>query len=170
MVPGTPEQAPQSRRGPLAVVLGLAALVAVGLAGWMAVGGESAQTRTLVAKEGLVRVPVAEIEDGRAHFFSYAVDGAEVDFFLLKSGDGVIRAAFDSCDVCYRERKGYRQEGEMMVCNNCDQQFRSDRINEVKGGCNPAPLNRSVVGDEVVIAAADWPQAPGIFRARRTSR
>ena len=30
-----------------------------------------------------------------------------------------------------------------MVCNNCGQKFSSDLINEIKGGCNPAPLERT---------------------------
>jgi uncharacterized membrane protein len=66
----------------------------------------------------------------------------------------VIRAAFDTCDVCYPEKKGYRQEGDFMVCNNCDQKFRTDLINVVKGGCNPAPLQRELQGDQVVIRLA----------------
>jgi uncharacterized membrane protein len=42
-----------------------------------------------------------------------------------------------------------------MVCNNCGQQFPSVRINEVKGGCNPSPLARSVQGDKLVFKVAD---------------
>jgi uncharacterized membrane protein len=33
--------------------------------------------------------------------------------------------------------------------------FASAKINEVKGGCNPAPLTRTIEGDKVVIAMAD---------------
>ena len=78
-----------------------------------------------------------------------------VYFFVLKSSDGVIRAAFDSCDVCFRERKGYRQEGDLMICNNCGQAVPSVRINIEKGGCNPAPLERSTVGSNVVLKVPD---------------
>ena len=67
----------------------------------------------------------------------------------------MVRAAFDACDVCYAAKKGYRQEGNFMVCNNCGQKFISTRINEVRGGCNPAPLERKIVGDKLVIATAD---------------
>jgi len=78
-----------------------------------------------------------------------------VDFFVLKSSDGIIRAAIDSCDVCYRSGLGYYQEGDYMVCKNCGQKFASAKINEIKGGCNPAPLNRTVVGDKLVINMSD---------------
>ncbi len=109
-------------------------------------------------------IPLAEVNDGKAHFYRYVKEGDQVDFFLLKSTDGMLRAAFDTCDVCFREKKGYRQEGDFMVCNNCNQQFRSDLINEIKGGCNPAPLNRSLAGDKVVIAEADLAGGGFYFR------
>jgi uncharacterized membrane protein len=73
----------------------------------------------------------------------------------VKSIDGIVRAAFDACDVCYKSKKGYRQEGDNMVCNNCNQKFRTDQVNEVKGGCNPAPLNRRIEGTQVVISGQD---------------
>jgi uncharacterized membrane protein len=42
-----------------------------------------------------------------------------------------------------------------MVCRNCGRQFASVKVNEVKGGCNPAPLYRRVVGDQMVIQIED---------------
>jgi uncharacterized membrane protein len=72
----------------------------------------------------------------------------------MKSADGVVRAAMDACTVCYRQRLGYHQAGDQMVCNKCGQAFASNRINEVTGGCNPIPLNREVAGGQVIIRAA----------------
>ena len=69
--------------------------------------------------------------------------------------DGVIRAAFDACDVCWPAGKGYVQEGDQMICRNCGRRFDSVRINEVKGGCNPAPLQRRIQGDTLVITVND---------------
>ena len=40
-------------------------------------------------------------------------------------------------------------------CKNCGQKFASNKINVIKGGCNPAPLNRTVVGDKLVIQMRD---------------
>ncbi len=109
----------------------------------------------LRADGGQVRIPVSKINDGKAHFFSYQADENAVKFFVLQSSDGIIRAAFDACDVCYRDQRGYSQAGDAMVCNNCGQKFAAARINEVKGGCNPAPINRKLQDDHLVIAAAD---------------
>jgi uncharacterized membrane protein len=105
---------------------------------------------------GQLEIPVAGINDGKAHHFQVkADDGTMVTFFVLKSADGVIRAAIDACDVCYRSGLGYYQEGDKMVCKNCGQKFASNKINVIKGGCNPAPLNRTVVGDKLVINMKD---------------
>jgi uncharacterized membrane protein len=39
-----------------------------------------------------------------------------------------------------------------MVCVNCGLKFRTDKINEVTGGCNPSALKRTVQGGNVVIS------------------
>ena len=110
---------------------------------------------TVVAAGADVRLDAVQFDDGQARFFNYAnAANQELRFFVLKSADGVIRAAFDTCDVCYRARKGYRQAGETMVCNNCGQVFRSVDINVLQGGCNPVPLERTVQGGQVVLTAA----------------
>lgn len=41
-----------------------------------------------------------------------------------------------------------------MVCRNCGKRFSSVKINEVKGGCNPAPLNRKIEGETLMIQVA----------------
>ena len=110
----------------------------------------------IVPDNGVLKIKLSDIDDGKAHYFKVkADDGTMVTFFTLKSGDGVIRAAMDACDVCYRSGKGYVQDGDFMVCKNCGQRFASSRINVVKGGCNPAPLNRQVEGKHLLINMAD---------------
>ena len=99
---------------------------------------------------------VKDFEDGKARYYAYKTpDGLNIRYFLLKSSDGVIRAAFDSCDTCWSAGKGYRQEGDLMVCNNCGLKFASVKINEVKGGCNPAPLTRTAKGDKIIVKVKD---------------
>ncbi|MCJ7684075.1 MAG: DUF2318 domain-containing protein [Desulfobacteraceae bacterium] len=103
-----------------------------------------------------ITYPASQFADGRARHFKYDTDdGMTIRYFILKSADGIIRAAFDACDVCWPANKGYYQEGDYMVCRNCGRKFASVKVNEVKGGCNPAPLNRQATGDKVVIQIAD---------------
>ena len=100
--------------------------------------------------------PVSDFDDGKARYYSFRSPAdLTIRYFIMKSSDGVIRAAFDSCDTCWSSGKGYRQEGDFMVCNNCGLRFPSERINEVRGGCNPAPLTRSIRGDQVIVKTGD---------------
>jgi uncharacterized membrane protein len=143
------------RRTALHIVLAGVALLVV-LAAAVAVvsmrGGEStAATTTPAAPGGDVKIALADVSDGKAHFYSYDAGGTQVKYFVLKSSDGKVRAAFDACDVCFAQKKGYHQEGDEMVCNNCGRRFPSTKINEVEGGCNPSPIERTVKGQDLVL-------------------
>ena len=102
-----------------------------------------------------VTLPASLFEDGQARHFEHVSGNLAIKYFILKSSDGVIRAAFDACDVCWPAGKGYYQEGDYMVCRNCGRRFASVKVNEVKGGCNPAPLNRRVENGKVIIEVKD---------------
>lgn len=103
-----------------------------------------------------IHIPISKINDGKAHYYKHqSLTGKVIRFFVLKSSDGVFRAAFDACDVCFEAKKGYRQEGDYMVCNNCGMKFESAKINEISGGCNPSPLERKVEGDNIIIKKSD---------------
>jgi uncharacterized membrane protein len=111
---------------------------------------------SLAKEESEVAYPISAFQDGKARFYGYKTpEGIHIKYFILRSSDGVIRAAFDACDVCWPEGKGYKQKGEYMVCVNCGKRFASGRVGEVQGGCNPAPLKREVVGDKLVVKLKD---------------
>lgn len=112
--------------------------------------------KVLDPEDGKLMIPVKDISDGKAHYFqAKAADGLMVSFFTVKSKDDIIRAAVDACDVCYKSGKGYTQDNDHMVCGNCGMRFATDRINDVKGGCNPAPLTRTIEGEYLVIQMND---------------
>jgi Membrane iron-sulfur containing protein FtrD-like len=103
-----------------------------------------------------VTYPLKTFQDGKARFYEYKTpDGMTVKYFILKSSDGVVRAAFDACDVCWPEGKGYQQKGDYMVCRNCGRRFASVKVNVITGGCNPGALHREVLGDQLVIKVKD---------------
>jgi uncharacterized membrane protein len=122
-----------------------ALLLAVALLGAMA-------APALAAGAPDVNYPVDMFDNGKARHFEHKTsDGVTIKYFVMKSSDGVIRAAFDACDVCWREGKGYFQQDDVMVCRNCGRRFPSTKINVVTGGCNPGPLTRNIEGGKVVI-------------------
>ena len=109
-----------------------------------------------VSRDGMtVRFPASGFGDGVARHYTYMYGSQPIEFFLLESRDGVVRAAFNACDVCYGAKRGYLQSGDLMVCVNCGRRFASNRINVVQGGCNPAPLDRRIEGEYVVIEVED---------------
>jgi len=66
-----------------------------------------------------------------------------VKYFVVEAEDGSVKTAFDACDVCYRSRKGYRQEGDDMICNNCGNHYPISGLgtkNLRGGGCWPGYL------------------------------
>ena len=139
-------------------------------AGWMP--NLYAEAASPSSKQLLVLYPAKIFEGGKAHFYEFKTDaGITIKYFILKSSDGVIRAAFDACEVCWAEGKGYSQKGDFMICNNCKQRFASTRINEVKGGCNPHPLNRQIVDGNVVLKIPDILEGARFFQlAKKGSR
>ena len=116
------------------------------------------------APERQVVIPVADLQDGKAKFFDYTTtDKRQMRFFAIRSSDGVYRAALDACDVCYREKKGYTQDGDDMVCKKCGQRFHSALVNDVTGGCNPVAIARNVVGDKLVIKTSELESRKAFF-------
>lgn len=128
---------------------------------------ETARAAGVVETAAEVKIPLKALDSGKAVFLKADVEGKEIYYFALKSSDGVYRAAYDTCDVCFRSNRGYRQEGDLMVCNNCGQTFPSAKVNEIKGGCNPAPLSRSVWGEYLVIKKSDIAAGGNYFLRRR---
>ncbi len=105
---------------------------------------------------GVFSFPESMFQDGKARHFQFkASPNLIIRFFVVKSVDGAVRAAFDACDVCFSSKKGYVQQGTNMVCINCGLKFRTDKINEVKGGCNPSPLPRKIQNGQVMISQQD---------------
>ncbi len=108
------------------------------------------------AAAGEVSIPVARVTDGKARFYRFADGGKEISFFMVKAPDGAVKTAFDACDVCFREKKGYTQDGAFMVCKQCNRKFDTNRIGpHAVGGCNPSFLPSRQAGGNVIISVAD---------------
>jgi ribosomal protein S14 len=128
------------------LILTLAGGLVFFFAGWAWPGNPAAE----------VTYSLKTFQDGKARFYEYKTpNGVTVKYFILKSSDGVVRAAFDACDVCWPEGKGYVQKGDFMVCRNCGRRFASVKVNVITGGCNPGALQRQVAGDQLVIKVKD---------------
>jgi len=137
------------------------AVGALGLAIMLALGGTQAAIASSrhdpspqpVQEQGdRAVVPLAELEDGQMHKYTYTNDEGSIRFMVVKY-DGEYVATFDTCVVC--PAKGFLQEGEdTLVCKNCNAPIDMATLSE-GGGCNPMVLESSVEGEDVVIEFED---------------
>lgn len=105
---------------------------------------------------GVITVPVAKLADGKARFYKFEDGGKEISFFAVKASDGSFKTAFDACDSCYRDRKGYEQQADKMNCKNCNQKFAINRLGpNATGGCNPGYLPHQQNGGVISIKVSD---------------
>jgi uncharacterized membrane protein len=152
-------------RKPFLAAAAAIVLLAAGVAAYFVAGTKPAlPVASGVAAAGdVVTIPAATFDDGKAHYFEHRHGNLTIRYFAIKSADGVIRAAFDACDVCWPAGKGYAQDGDYMVCGNCGMRFHSAKVNEVKGGCNPAPLERRVENGKLLIRVSDLNDGKAFF-------
>ncbi|PWB61644.1 MAG: hypothetical protein C3F14_11480 [Deltaproteobacteria bacterium] len=129
---------------------------------------ETAKAAGVVETADQVKIPLKSLDSRKALFLVNTVQGRQLYYFALKSADGSYRSALDACDVCFRTNQGYRQEGDLMVCNKCGQTFPSVKIGEIKGGCNPHPLQRKVEGQYLVIKKSDIAAGKDYFPGKRS--
>jgi uncharacterized membrane protein len=151
---------------PVAMVAALALLLvgAVAAALLLYPSAPDGPALALAASADGAALPLADLADGRARHYDWTTDdGIRVRYFVLQSSDGVIRAAFDACDVCWPSGLGYEQDGDAMICRNCGSRFSSTRVGVVRGGCNPAPLETRIQDDRILIRAADLQQGRRYF-------
>lgn len=128
--------------------------------------GSSNPTATAIPQDefGEIVIPKAEIEDD-ANFYKYDADGTEIRAFGVRGSDGEEHIALDACDSCYAEKKGYRQVGENMKCNNCGKEFAINSIGteNVEGGCWPSFLEISEDGDDIVLKGEELEKKKFMF-------
>lgn len=111
-------------------------------------------------------IEAAQFDDNQARFFNVkTADGKIIYFFVVKDKSGIYRAAANACQVCFGERKGFHQEGDEIVCNNCGNRYPLEKIATEKGGCNPGPINPNleVKNGQIIIKQADLEQVSELF-------
>lgn len=120
-------------------------------------GFNRADYRPIMAdNQGQVRVDISALGDGEVQFFRFTNAGnQEIFFFVGRDKNRQVHVAFDANEICYKLKRGYRHQGEWMVCNKCDKAFRLTEINAGGGGCKPVPLAHQLSGDQVLLREND---------------
>ncbi|MDR1107878.1 MAG: DUF2318 domain-containing protein [Spirochaetaceae bacterium] len=142
-------------------ILVLAALTALA----PSVVAQQNAVKPAIANRDLV-IQTAEVTEN-ANFYPVDVDGTRLEVLAVKAPDGTIRTAFNTCQVCYASGRGfYKQQGTVLVCQNCGNRFRMSQVGVRSGGCNPVPIpaaNKTVTGETITIPLDFLKQARVIF-------
>jgi uncharacterized membrane protein len=118
----------------------------------------------VLPKQGQVAIDIAGLAPQKVRFYRFLNAGnQEVRFFVGRDAQGAVQVAYDADEVCAKWNRGFRQEGEWVVCNKCDKAFRLTEVNAGGGGCKPVPLAHRVDGDRLLIAEADILQGWRLF-------
>jgi uncharacterized membrane protein len=140
----------------LIAVISIVVIVALSMNGRENIKERRITQPSQVISQTEVSIPLSEI-NSNAKFYTYDSEGVEIRYFAVVGSDGEVHIAFDACDVCYSEKKGYRQIGEIMHCINCGREFAINSIGteNTAGGCWPSFLPMRIDGDDALIEISD---------------
>jgi uncharacterized membrane protein len=127
--------------------------------------------KPVIANQDLI-IQVEEVTE-TAMFYPVDIDGARIEVLVVKAPDGTIRTAFNTCQVCYGSGRGfYKQQGTLLVCQNCGNRFRMSQVGIRSGGCNPVPIlaENKMVSDTTITISQDFlKEARNLFARWRRS-
>ena len=118
----------------------------------------------LPVEEGVVKVDLAGISNSSGLFFTYlSSSGRNVDYFVYRNSAGTPNVVLDACRTCYRWRKGYRLDGDHVVCIKCDMRFSLDSLDEGTGSCIPIHVDAAVSDGSMAIPSAELEEGSKFF-------
>jgi len=126
--------------------------------------GEKGQN--VILESGEAKLSASIFNDNKARFYNVKMpDSKIIYFFAVKDKNGIYRAAANACVVCFKTYKGFRQEGDEIICNNCGNRYPIEKIATEKGGCNPGPINPNleVKNGQIIIKQIDLEQVLDLF-------
>jgi uncharacterized membrane protein len=114
---------------------------------------------------GQMTIDLSGLKPKQVRFYRFLNrSNQEVKFFVGRDAEGTVQVAFDANEICFKTKRGYRQEGEWVVCNKCEKSFRLAEVNAGGGGCKPVPLAHRLEGNRLVLAEANVLQGWRFFR------
>ena len=118
-----------------------------------------------LSEDGSLRVARSALGDG----FNYVHWGSDKDIILYRNDDGVIKAAFDSCQDCYHGTNvHFTRVGSTVNCGNCGMTTSTAHFGEQEWGgeCQPVSIpdaGRMDTETEIVIDSTVFDFAADMF-------
>jgi len=120
----------------------------------LAIPASCSKDKTIKPTEFL-DIPLQEITK-TISYYPVIIDDISIEVLAVRTSDGSIRTAFNTCERCYTSGKGYYiQEGSDVICQQCKMRFNIDSMGIEPGGCQPIPItdeNRTVTDDLIRIS------------------
>ncbi len=149
------------------VIIGIGIAVLVVAAIFSFKGNDRGEDRITSTGEDLI-IAKSEITE-TAKFYPLKVGSTNMEVLAVKANDGSIRTAFNTCQICNgAPRAYYKQEGNVLICQNCGNRFSMDMVEKERDGCNPIPImkeNKTDDGTNIVILKDYIAQNKGLFTA-----
>jgi uncharacterized membrane protein len=155
------------KQSPVKIIGIIAFALLVVAIGYFAVNrlSDKSSTTAIAKTADAIKISLSDLDGGKAQFLTHQLaSNTQVRFFAVKSPDGKYRAAMDACETCFQAKKGYRQEGNDLICNKCGMAFQSNMINEVKGGCHPIGVPCTVENNQLVIKTSELESRSSYFQ------
>lgn len=151
------------------IILGLIVAVIVSLT----IFSNKSNSATVISNKGTTSIVgrdltiiKADVTD-KTKFYSYMANDTYMEVLAVRASDGTVRTALNTCQICNNSGRGYYvQQGNVLVCQNCGNQFTIDEVEKVRNGCNPVPLDQSIKTEDdekVVINGEALSQYEALF-------
>ena len=154
------KKTPAAPGGKTLIIAGMLAVLALSLVVFKSGLG------TPVPAGGDLKILKSEITD-KVKYYPYRAGDVKMEVLAVRASDGTIRTAFNTCQVCFDSGRGYyKQQGNVLVCQNCGNRFQLDEIEREIGGCNPVPIlpeNKTEDDEYITISQAFLEQNKVLF-------
>ncbi|MDR1085401.1 MAG: DUF2318 domain-containing protein [Deltaproteobacteria bacterium] len=113
-------------------------------------------------RQGLIELDLGTVGDGNLHRQQFKTEsGTPVRFIVIRKSENAYGVGLDACDIC--GQSGYYQRGDQVVCKLCDVVMNKVTIG-FPGGCNPVPLDFSILGGKLLVKVEDLEREKERFR------
>jgi uncharacterized membrane protein len=101
-----------------------------------------------------ISIGLSSLQPGIPQYFSHALRGTKIHFFVVKMDDGVI-AFLDACTKCYKQKKGFAYDSGFVICRACDERYPITEIEKGFGSCYPVKLEGRIAAGRYLISTAE---------------
>ncbi len=101
-----------------------------------------------------ISVEISSLQPGIPRYFSHALKGMTMHFFVVKTDDRVV-SFLDACTKCYLQKKGFGFDSGSVVCRACNERYPISEIEKGFGSCYPIKIEGRMKDGRYLITVAE---------------